>query len=80
MLRYQIWRVDLDARLLRLEDSLVSLAEAQTRTEAAVSRLAEAQALTEAQLVRQVTRLQTLMSWQRGEASRREGKRYERDA
>lgn len=52
--------MDLEARLLRLEDTLVRLAEAQARTEAAVSRLAEAQVRTEAQLLRLETQVQAL--------------------
>jgi hypothetical protein len=78
--------MDQDARLFRLEDTLSRLAEAQVRTEAAVSRLAEAQARAEEQLVRQgvqiehlTEQVQALVSWQRGEAGRREGERYERD-
>jgi multidrug efflux pump subunit AcrA (membrane-fusion protein) len=39
--------MDLEARLLRLEATLVRLAEAQAQTEAALVRLAEAQARTE---------------------------------
>jgi hypothetical protein len=120
--------MDQDARIVRLEDAVSRLAEAQARTEAAVSRLAEAQARTEArverlevrverlevrleqvetrleqveaalvrlaeaqarteeQLVRHgvhiehlTEQVQALVSWQRGEAGRREGERYERD-
>jgi hypothetical protein len=113
--------MDQDARLVRLEDAVSRLAEAQVRTEAAVSRLAEAQARTEARVERLETRMeqietrleqveaalvrlaeaqarteeqlvrhgvqiahlteqvQALVSWQRGEAGRREGERYERD-
>jgi len=52
--------MDLEARLLRLEDTLVRLAEAQVRTETAVSRLAEAQVRTEEQLVRLETQVQAL--------------------
>jgi hypothetical protein len=106
--------MDQDARIIRLEDAVSRLAEAQGRTEAAVSRLAEAQvrtevrverlearmeqvetaltrlaeaqARTEEQLVRHgvqiehlTEQVQALVSWQRGEAGRREGERYERD-
>jgi hypothetical protein len=85
--------MDVDARMLRLEDTLVRLGDAQARTEAALTRLTETQARTEAalarlteaqartevQLVRQGTQLQTLMHWQRGETGRRDGERYERD-
>jgi hypothetical protein len=106
--------MDQDARIIRLEDAVSRLAEAQARTEAAVSRLAEAQARTEARVERlemrmerveaALTRLaeaqarteeqlvrhgvqiehlteqvQALVSWQRGEAGRREGERYEHD-
>ena len=106
--------MDQDARIVRLEDTLSRLAEAQVRTEAAVSRLAAAQARTEARVERLETRMeqveaalvrlaaaqarteeqlvrqgvqiehlteqvQALVNWQRGEAGRREGERYERD-
>jgi hypothetical protein len=85
--------MDVDARMLRLEDALVRLgdaqarteaaltrlAEAQARTEAALTRLAEAQARTEEQLARLETQVQTFMHWQRGEAGRRDGERYDRD-
>jgi hypothetical protein len=85
--------MDVDARMLRLEDTLVRLGDAQARTEAALTRLAEAQARTEAALARlteaqarteeQLAQLspqvQTFMHWQRGETGRREGERYERD-
>src|SRR5687767_6499091 len=85
--------MDVDARMLRLEDTLVRLGDAQARTEVALTRLAEAQARTEAALARletQVqilaeaqarteTQVQTFIHWQRGEAGRRDGERYERD-
>ena len=113
--------MDVDARMLRLEDTMVRLGDAQARTEAALAQLAVAQARTEAQLVRLETQVQTLaaaqartetqvqtlaaaqarteaalarlveaqarteaqvqtfMHWQRGEAGRRDGERYERD-
>jgi hypothetical protein len=64
--------MDVDARMLRLEDALVRLGDAQARSEAALARLAEAQAQTE-------TQVQMFMHWQRGEAGRRDGERYERD-
>jgi hypothetical protein len=52
--------MDVETRLLRLEDTLARLAEAQARTEAAVSKLAEAQARTEEQLARLATQVQAL--------------------
>src|SRR5215475_12311925 len=82
-----------ETRMEQVEATLVRLAEAQARTEARMEqveatlvRLAEAQARTEEQLVRQEVQIehlteqvQALVSWQRGEAGRREGERYERD-
>src|SRR5215475_12861224 len=78
---------------VRTEAAVSRLAEAQARTETRMEqvettlvRLAEAQARTEEQLVRQgvqierlTEQVQALVSWQRGEAGRREGERYERD-
>jgi hypothetical protein len=68
-----------EARVERLEARM-------EQVEAALARLAEAQARTEEQLVRQgvqiehlTEQVQALASWQRGEAGRREGERYERD-
>ena len=68
-----------EARVERLEARL-------EQVEAALTRLAEAQARTEEQLVRHgvhiehlTEQVQALVSWQRGEAGRREGERYERD-
>jgi hypothetical protein len=46
--------------MLRLEDALVRLGDAQARSEAALARLAEAQARTEEQLVRLETQVQAL--------------------
>ena len=92
--------MDLEAHLLRLDETLVRLTEAQARTEVAIGRLAEAQARTEERveqmevalvrlgeaqarteehLAQQGIQLQMLISWQRGEAGRRDGERYERD-
>jgi hypothetical protein len=82
-----------EARMEQVEATLVRLTEAQARTEARMEqveatlvRLAEAQARTEEQLVRREVQIehlteqvQALASWQRGEAGRREGERYERD-
>ena len=68
-----------EARVERLETRM-------EQVEATLVRLAEAQARTEEQLVRQEVQIehlteqvQALVSWQRGEAGRREGERYERD-
>ena len=64
--------MDQDARLFRLEVTLSRLAEAQVRTEdQLVHRGVQIERLTE--------QIQALVSWQRGEAGRREGERYERD-
>jgi hypothetical protein len=71
--------MDVDACMLRLEDTLVRLGGAQARTEAALARLAEAQARTEEQLAWLGPQVQTFMHWQRGETGRRDGERYERD-
>ena len=50
--------MDVNARMLRLENALVRLGDAQARTEAALARLAEAQARTEMQLARLETQVQ----------------------
>jgi hypothetical protein len=68
-----------EARLERVETALARLAEAQARTDAQLQALAEAQRRTEEQLVRLGLQVEELVSWQRGEAGRREGERYERD-
>lgn len=55
------WKcMDVEVRLLRLEDTLVCLAETQVRTETALARLAETQARTEEQLARLETQVQAL--------------------
>src|SRR5215813_1170031 len=68
-----------EARVERLEARM-------EQVEATLVRLAAAQARAEEQLVRQgvqiehlTEQVQALVSWQRGEAGRREGERYERD-
>lgn len=73
-----------EERLERLEATVQVLAEAQQRTEerleqlaAAVQTLTEAQQRTEDRLERLVEEVRELVSWQRGEAGRREGERYE---
>ncbi|MFQ5343672.1 MAG: hypothetical protein ACE5F6_19190 [Anaerolineae bacterium] len=60
-----------EERLERLEATVQVLAEAQRRTEEAVRELVLAQQRSE-------QRLEELVGWQRGEAGRREGERYER--
>jgi hypothetical protein len=83
----------LEARMeqveMRMEQVEMRMEQVETRmeqVEAALVRLAEAQARTEEQLVRHgvqiehlTEQVQALVSWQRGEAGRREGERYERD-
>ena len=75
-----------EARLERVEARLERVEARLEQAEAVLVRLAEAQARTEEQLVRQgvqierlTEQMQALVSWQRGEAGRREGERYERD-
>jgi len=60
------------SELQQLTAQVTALTEAQRHTDAQVAALANAQVRTEAEL-RQV------VSWQRGEAGRRDGERYERD-
>jgi hypothetical protein len=79
MLRLEDTLVRLGDAQVRTEAALAQLAEAQARTEAALAQLVEAQARTEEQLTRLETQVQTFMHWQRGEAGRRDGERYERD-
>jgi hypothetical protein len=76
----------LEGRMEQVEAALARLATAQAHTEeqlaqltTQVQALTEAQTRTEEQLARQNSQLQALLSWQRGEAGRREGERYERD-
>lgn len=76
----------LTAAQARTEEQLVALTQAQTRTEQQLTVLSQAQARTEEQLVtlsqaqgRTEEELRWLVSWQRGEAGRRDGERYERD-
>jgi hypothetical protein len=56
----------------RTDEQLAALVQAQHRTEEQLTALVQAQTRTEGEL-RQV------VSWQRGEAGRRDGERYERD-
>lgn len=55
------------------------LLQAQVRTEAQMEKLAQAQTRLEEAQVRTEAELRALVSWQRGEAGRRDGERYERD-
>jgi hypothetical protein len=82
------WRAEL--RRLVLTDELLALPEEIARlrqdTEQGFQRLTAAQARTEEQLValsqaqaRTEAELRWLVNWQRGEAGRRDGERYERD-
>jgi hypothetical protein len=69
----------LDGRMDRVETALEQLIEAQQRTEDGLQRQGEQiQALTQAQQ-RTEEELRWLVSWQRGEAGRRDGERYERE-
>jgi hypothetical protein len=70
----------------RTEERLGVLSEAQARTEEQMIALSQAQARTEEQLVilsqaqaRTEEELRWLVNWQRGEAGRRDGERYERE-
>jgi DNA repair exonuclease SbcCD ATPase subunit len=63
----------------RTDERFAELAEAQRRTEAEIAKLAEAQQRTEATMREMQLVLQELATWQRSEAGRREGERYERD-
>jgi hypothetical protein len=70
----------------RTEVQMKVLSEAQVRTEVSMKALSEAQARTEEEMkglrqaqVRTEEELHWLANWQRGEAGRREGERYERD-
>src|SRR5215475_4759792 len=91
--RLEIRMEQVEARLVRLAEAqartearVERLEIRMEQVEATLVRLAEAQARTEEQLVRQgvqiehlTEQVQALVSWQRGEAGRREGERYERD-
>jgi hypothetical protein len=75
-----------DERLEQLAGEVRALAEAQRRTDERLEQLAEAQRRTEQQLSELIEaqrrtdqELRRLADWQRGEAGRREGERYERD-
>src|SRR5713226_6487448 len=62
----------LTAAQARTEEQLVTLSQAQARTEEQLTVLSQAQGRTEEEL-------RWLVSWQTGEAGRRDGERYERD-
>ena len=63
----------------RTEERLTALVEAQQRTEVRLTALAEAQQRTEVQLQQLTEQVRALVTWQRGEAGRRDGERYERE-
>ena len=74
-----------EERLEAVERRIEELAEAQKVTERRIAELAEAQKTTErrveeltVQVQNMAEQLSALISWQRGEAGRREGERYER--
>jgi transcriptional regulator NrdR family protein len=60
------------------EARLAQLAQAQQQTEVMIQELVQAQRRTEVQVQALVVGLDRLDDWQRGEAGRREGERYER--
>ncbi|MFQ5859820.1 MAG: hypothetical protein ACE5LU_29855, partial [Anaerolineae bacterium] len=62
----------------RTEERLEQLAQAQQRTEERLEQLAQAEQRTEERLERLTEEVRELVSWQRGEAGRRQGERYER--
>lgn len=66
-------------RLQRAEERLAALAAAQQRTEERLAALIEAQQRTEEQLRQLTEQVHALVTWQRGEAGRRDGERYERE-
>ncbi len=61
----------------RTERRLEQLTHAQERTERRLEQLAQAQQRTEESLDRLSEEMQAFATWQRGEAGRREGERYE---
>ncbi|MBS1252672.1 MAG: Chromosome partition protein Smc [Anaerolineales bacterium] len=61
----------------RTERRLEQLAQAQERTERRLEQLAQAQQRTEESLDRLSEEMQAFATWQRGEAGRRKGERYE---
>lgn len=77
----------------RTDERLAALVQAQSRTDERLAALAQAQSRTEEQLQqlttqvaaltsaqgRMETELRQVVTWQRGEAGRRDGERYERD-
>ncbi len=62
----------------RTEEQVAALVEAQRRTEERIAVLAEDQGRMREILRRQSELIASLVKWQRGEAGRREGERYER--
>ncbi len=62
----------------RIDERLEQLSQAQQQTEAMIQDLVQAQRHTEIQVQALVVKLDSLHDWQRGEAGRREGERYER--
>ncbi|MCS6925783.1 MAG: hypothetical protein NZ578_07770 [Candidatus Binatia bacterium] len=76
----------LTASQVRTEERLAELSQAQVRTEERIGELTAAQARLEEQMVvlsqaqvRTEEGLRSLINWQRGEAGRRDGERYERE-
>ena len=65
-------RRDIEQRFQQLAVQLAGLATAQARTEERLGELSQAQIRTE-------EGLRSLVNWQRGEAGRRDGERYERE-
>jgi hypothetical protein len=70
--REELRRQLLTEELLGLPALVRELVEAQRRTEERIDRLAE-------QVAHLAEEVRALVSWQRGEAGRRDGERYERE-
>jgi hypothetical protein len=68
-----------EERLQRLEAQMQRLTEAQQHTEERLAALTQAQQHTEEQLRQLTEQVRMLVTWQRGEAGRRDGERYERE-
>jgi hypothetical protein len=76
----------LEAQMQRLteaqqhtEERLAALTQAQQHTEERLAALTQAQQHTEEQLRQLTEQVRMLVTWQRGEAGRRDGERYERE-
>ena len=74
----ELRRLILTDELLELPSLVRQLVEVQQRTQEQVAQLIEVQRRTEEQLASLSEEVKRLVEWQRGEAGRREGERYER--